>query len=424
MMRGASNTPSLTRPYRIVRLRTVALVFALALALAATSLFSLHASAGAVPKALDWPLIQLTPLTSGVIQPVYVTHAGDGSGRIFIVERAGRIRIYANGTLAATPFLSITDRVESGYIERGLLSVAFPPNYAARQHFYVYYTKPDGALVIARFGLTGNPNVANAASEHVILKIDHPTNLNHNGGQLQFGPADGYLYLATGDGGSGGDPPNNAQTPSVVLGKMLRLDVETGNPLTYTVPPSNPYTQTAGYRPEIWALGLRNPWRFSFDRLTHDIYIGDVGQQDVEEIDRQPASSPGGENYGWHILEGNSCYSPPSGCSPPPRYAAPIFEYSHAAGDCAVVGGYVYRGSRFMIPRGVYFHADECTGRIRGLQFNGSTWENKPLFDAPFNVSSFGEDEQANLYVADLYGGTIYQVISVEKKTFLPLLVR
>ena len=224
-----------------------------------------------------------------------------------MVEQGGRIRIIRNGVLEATPFLDITGRV-SCCSERGLLSVAFPPGYAAKGHFYVNYTNKAGNTVVARYRLTTNPDVADPGSEQVVLTVPQPY-ANHNGGQLAFGPNDGYLYIGMGDGGSGGDPENRAQNPAELLGKLLRINVETGNPNTYTIPASNPFTQTAGYRPEIWALGLRNPWRFAFDRLTHDLYIADVGQDAYEEVDFQPAASTGGENYGWRIMEGLHCYN-------------------------------------------------------------------------------------------------------------------
>jgi glucose/arabinose dehydrogenase len=391
--------------------------------------FALQTSAATAAVPPGWPTIVLTPITMSVTKPVYVTHAGDGSGRIFIVEREGRIRIYKDGALQATPFLSITDRVESGFEERGLLSVAFPPSYAVEQHFYVYYTNLNGDLVISRFQVTPNPDVASAISETIILTIPHPVNANHNGGQLQFGPTDGYLYLATGDGGSGGDPPNNAQTITVLLGKMLRIDVETGNPVTYTIPPSNPFTATAGYRPEIWALGLRNPWRFSFDRQTHDLYIGDVGQDKYEEVDYRSASSLGGENYGWRVFEGLHCYNPPSGCDPMPRYSPRITEYTHASNpniqNCsAIVGGYVYRGAGFVLPRGIYFYGDHCSSRIWGLRLNGSNWEGTELLHPTIGLSSFGEDEAGNLYVCDIDAGVGYRIDSTESNWYLPAIMR
>jgi glucose/arabinose dehydrogenase len=411
---------------RILTVRRVLLLCFLVAAIVSAWLvqFALQTSAATASVPAGWPTIVLTPITMSVTKPVYVTHANDGSGRIFIVEREGSVRIYKNGALLATPFLSITGRVESGYEEQGLLSIAFPPSYALKQHFYVYYTNLNNDVVISRFQVTADPDVASAISETIILTINHPSNLNHNGGQLQFGPSDGYLYLGTGDGGGGGDVPNNAQNHGVLLGKMLRLDVETGNPVTYTVPPSNPYTATAGFKKEIWALGLRNPWRFSFDRQTHDLYIGDVGQDTYEEVDRQSAASHGGENYGWRLWEGFHCFNPPSGCATPPQYSPPITEYTHSLG-CAIVGGYVYRGTRFVLTRGIYFYADHCTGRIWGLRFNGTNWDGTELMDTGgFGLSSFGEDEAANLYVADIDSGIVYRIDSVESNVYLPVIAR
>jgi glucose/arabinose dehydrogenase len=392
-------------------------------ALQSTAKASPAAHAKASPSDIVWPQITLTRVISNVSDPVYVTHAGDGSGRLFIVERAGRIRIFQNNTLLSTPFLSIADRVESGYVEQGLLSVAFPPGYGSKQYFYVYYTaKGSGDLVLARYRLI-NADVADPNSEQIVLSIAHSTNPNHNGGQLQFGPLDGYLYMGTGDGGGGGDLPNNAQNPMQLLGKLLRLDVETGNPVTYTIPASNPYTQTSGYRPEIWALGLRNPWRFSFDRQTGDLYIGDVGQDRIEEVDYQLAASAGGQNYGWRCYEGSQSYNL-SGCGPIANYTFPITDYdSSNPQECAVTGGYVYRGTRFMTPRGIYFYGDYCSGKIWGLRYDNGAWQNMLLLDSPYNISSFGEDEAGNLYVAHL-GGAIYRINSLEPSLYLPIVNR
>src|SRR5438132_4762603 len=309
-----------------------------------------QASSAAI-DAEAWPSMSLTPLINGLAEPVFVGNANDGSGRLFVVEREGTIRIFAGNSLLATPFLSITTRVESGYGEQGLLSVAFPPNFASKRHFYVYYThKGTNALIISRFNVSTDANVADAGSETALLNILHPTNLNHDGGQLQFSPHDGFLYLGTGDGGASGDPPNNAQTPSVLLGKILRIDPETAFPTvpTYTIPASNPFVGATGYRPEIWALGLRNPWRFSFDRATYDLYIGDVGQDTWEELDWRPAASTGGENYGWRVLEGDMCYPPgTTSCTPPPNYVAPVATVEQGAGGWAIIRGYVVRGTRF-----------------------------------------------------------------------------
>ena len=371
---------------------------------------SCRSEAEALPPARDsspaaqqpWPSVSLAPLVSGFESPVHVTHAGDGSGRVFVVEQPGRIRIIKGQSLLGRPFLAIEGRVLSGG-ERGLLSVAFPPGYEAKRYFYVDYTREqDGATVISRFRLTADPDQADAGSEEIILTIPQPF-ANHNGGQLAFGPLDGYLYIGMGDGGSGGDPLNHAQNPDSLLGKMLRIDVESGT-VPYAVPPSNPFVGRAGYRPEIWALGLRNPWRFSFDRTTGDLYIADVGQNAWEEVDFQAAKEPGGRNYGWRILEGTHCYNPSSGCVPPGNHSPPAAEYSHSEG-CSISGGFVYRGARFPLMQGVYFYGDYCSGRIWGLRSISGIWESSELIVTPHSISSFGEDEDGNLYLADLSGG-------------------
>jgi glucose/arabinose dehydrogenase len=353
----------------------------------------------------SWPTLALTPVVSGLSAPVHITHAGDGSGRLFVVEQAGRIRIVKNGALEPTPFLDITGRV-SCCAMHGLLSVAFPSGYAQKGHFYVNYTDLAGNTVIARFALTADPDVADAASEQVVLPVGQPYP-NHNGGQLAFGPNDGYLYIGMGDGGSGGDPENRAQNPAELLGKLLRIDVETGNPVTYTLPATNPFIGTPSYRGEIWALGLRNPWRFAFDRLTGDLYIGDVGQNLYEEIDFQAASSAGGENYGWRIMEGFHCYN--AATCQTAGLTLPVVEYDHSQG-CSITGGGVYRGAQYGRMQGLYLYADFCSGRIWGLRRQGNTWQNRLLFDAPFSITTFGEDEAGESYVADYSGGVVYRI--------------
>lgn len=350
----------------------------------------------------QWPDLVLAPLIGGLESPVHVTHAGDGSGRLFVVEQRGRILLFRAGALLERPFLDIADRV-SCCGERGLLSVAFPPDYSSKGHFYVDYTDKSGATVVARYAVADDPDVADRDSEERLLTIPQPY-ANHNGGQLAFGPIDGYLYIGTGDGGSGGDPQNNAQNPASLLGKMLRIDVESGE-RPYTIPGSNPYAQTPGYRPEIWALGLRNPWRFSFDRQTGDLYIGDVGQGQWEEVDSQAASSTGGENYGWRIMEGSHCYNPQN-CDPT-DLVLPVAEYDHSRGWCSVTGGVTYRGQEYPRMEGVYFFADFCTGTIWGLRHDGSAWRSAILAEAGFPVSSFGLDEEGNVYVVH-YHGQVY----------------
>ena len=360
------------------------------------------------------PQISLAVVAGGFASPVHVTHAGDGSGRIFVVEQAGRIRIFDNGAVLASPFLDLASLIPPRLVaggEQGLLSVAFPPGFAAKRYFYVNYTRaPDGATVVARYRVSaGDANVADPASEEVILTIPQPF-ANHNGGQLAFGP-DNNLYIGMGDGGSGGDPLNNGQSPGTLLGKLLRIDVESGVQ-PYRVPPDNPFLLSAGFLPEIWALGLRNPWRFSFDRGTGDLYIGDVGQGTFEEIDFQAAGDLVGRNYGWNIMEGDSCYPPGTvGCNRT-GLALPVFVYDHALG-CSVTGGHVYRGSAFPSLQGVYLFGDLCSTRIWGIRKNGAAWDNALLADnTALTITTFGEDESGNVYVVNYANGDLLQILS------------
>ena len=383
-----------------------------------------EASVASAQGTIVWPDITLTQTVGGLAQPLHVTHAGDGSGRLFVVEKAGVIRIVRGGILEPTPFLSITNRIESSGGEQGLLSVAFPPDYATKGYFYVDYTDLNGDTVVSRFHLTGDPDQADANSEQVLLTVDQP-DTNHNGGQLAFGP-DGYLYVGLGDGGGGGDEYGNAQDPSTLLGNILRIDVEPptisfsvthqvflplvasedGNGLAYRIPPTNPFTQTTGYRDEIWAWGLRNPWRFSFDGDTGDLYIGDVGQSSYEEIDFQPAASPGGENYGWPIMEGTHCY--PSAPCDDTGLVLPVAEYDHSQG-CSVTGGVVYRGSDADL-QGIYLYGDFCSGQMWGLVREEGTWVTEVLTDTTLSITSFGEDEAGNVYLTDFWDGRLYQI--------------
>jgi glucose/arabinose dehydrogenase len=362
-----------------------------------------------------WPSITTKRIVEGLNFPVHITNAGDGSGRIFVVEQAGRIQIIQDGAIHST-FLDITDRVRSpfsgGAPEEGLLSVAFPPGFgSSSSHFYVYYTHPDGDNQVSRFGLSANPNLADPSSEQKILELAHPFFTNHNGGQLAFGP-EGYLYISTGDGGGSGDSLGNSQNPASLQGKLLRIHKEsslTPNGQAYRIPADNPFIGVSGYRQEIWALGLRNPWRFSFDRLTGDLYLGDVGQSTWEEINFQPADSPGGENYGWNIMEGEQCYNS-STCSTS-SLILPIHTYQNGVEGCSVSGGYVYRGSSVPGMQGVYLLGDYCSGKIWGLQKNGSAWVYTELMNSAHKISSFGEDEAGEIYLADRNVGRIYQII-------------
>ena len=355
-----------------------------------------------------WPRIALTLRISRLDQPTHVTHAGDGSGRLFVTEQKGRILIVRGNTLLKKPFLDIRSRVGCCG-EQGLLSVAFPPGYKRKRHFYVNYTNRSGDTVVARYRVTARQDIADPVSEEILLTIDQPY-ANHNGGQLAFGP-DGYLYIGMGDGGSAGDPRKNGQKKSSLLGKLLRIDVESGGK-EYAIPKDNPFAREKGYRPEIWALGLRNPWRFSFDRKTGDLYIADVGQNEYEEIHFQPASSNGGENYGWNIMEGGHCYRART-CSTD-GLVLPIAEYDHSEG-CSITGGMVYRGRAYPSLRGMYLYGDYCSGRIWGLRRSGAAWEKALLIDTSIDISTFGEDEAGNVYVADHGEGRVYSIEAVAK---------
>lgn len=358
-----------------------------------------------------FPGIRFIPVAGGFILPTHIANAGDGSGRLFIVEQGGTIRIISGNSVLPVPFLDISGKVLSGG-ERGLLNVTFPPEFVIKQYFYVNYTRvPDGATVIARYQVTDDPNVADPASEEVLLVVNQPF-ANHNGGMMAFSPVDGFLYVGMGDGGSGGDPNNYAQnlTPlpgnQHLLGKFLRIDVESGA-VPYAIPATNPLF--GGVQNEIWALGLRNPWKFSFDRRTGDIYIGDVGQNRREEVNFRPASSGGRENYGWRILEGSLCFNPPSGCVPPPRYVPPVTEYPHSVG-CAVTGGYIYRGAEYPALRDIYYFGDFCSGRIWGLHRSAGGFQRRLLVDTAMLITTFGEGEDGSIYVADRIPGDIFKI--------------
>jgi glucose/arabinose dehydrogenase len=347
------------------------------------------------------PQIELQKFADGFTRPVYLTHAGDGSGRLFVVEQAGVIKIVRDGKISATPFLDIRDRVESGG-EKGLLSVAFHPKYKENGRFFVNYTaRKQGVLksIIAEYNVSQtNPDIADRA-ERVILEIEQPF-ANHNGGLNKFGP-DGFLYIGMGDGGAAGDPLNAGQSLDTLLGKMLRIDVERE---PYAIPQDNPFVGRADVQGEIWAYGLRNPWRFSFDRCTGRLFAGDVGQDRIEEIDLIEK----GKNYGWRIMEGSQCFDPPSLCNTQ-GLELPIAEYDHSLG-CSVTGGYVYRGTQFPTLIGHYLFGDYCSGRIWSLTEDPQgRWTMRQLIDSPFSISSFGEDEQGELYVIH-YGGAIYRV--------------
>jgi VCBS repeat-containing protein len=369
--------------------------------------------------------VTLTQVATGLSNPVSITHAGDT--RLFIVEQPGRIRILHHGALLATPFLDIVPLVSSSG-ERGLLSMAFHPDYAragvpGAGLFWVNYTDINGDTVIARYTISSNdPNVADPSSAHMLLTIEQPF-ANHNGGQLQFGPVEGmqqqqYLYIGMGDGGGGGDPLHNAQSDATLLGKLLRLDPSTeANPAApfYTIPPDNPNAAAGHTLGTIWAKGLRNPWRFSFDALTGDLYIADVGQNQREEVHVTPAGAPGGLNYGWPIMEGLQCFDPPGDCDPN-GLELPVFDYGHslAPDRCSIIGGYVYRGTRLPLLLGTYLYADLCSGEIFGLaEVAPGNWQNMLLATGVFSPLTFGAGIDQELYIGSA-DGNVYQVIGVE----------
>jgi glucose/arabinose dehydrogenase len=352
--------------------------------------------------------VTLQPVAGGLDTPVGIANAGDGSGRLFVLEKIGRIRVVQNGALAAAPFLDITDRVGAGSSEQGLLGLAFHPRYAQNGFLFVNYTDRQGNTVVSRFSAQVDPGRADPASEVVLLTLEQPAS-NHNGGHLAFGP-DGYLYIGTGDGGGAGDRYDNGQNGQTLLGAMLRLDVDSQQP--YALPGSNPFIGVPGVRDEIWALGLRNPWRYSFDRITGDLYIADVGQNMYEEVNFQPASDPGGQNYGWPIMEGLHCFPADRPCDRT-GLTLPVREYDHTQG-CSVTGGYVYRGQEFPLLTGIYLFGDYCSGRIWGLAQSGDDgdWRVARLAQADVRLSAFGEDEQGELYLVDMDRGELFKIVA------------
>ncbi|MEW6131518.1 MAG: PQQ-dependent sugar dehydrogenase, partial [Acidobacteriota bacterium] len=349
--------------------------------------------------------INLVPVIGNLASPVYVTNAHDGSNRLFIVEKAGRIRVLQPGASSTTTFLDISARVLSSGSEQGLLGLAFHPNYSTNRRFFVNYTRQtDGATVIAEYQVSvADPNVADT-TETVILTYAQPFT-NHKGGMLEFG-TDGYLYIAAGDGGSANDPGNRAQNINVFLGKILRIDIDTPNGSTpYSSPATNPFFGATPGLDEIYAVGMRNPWRFSFDRGgSHQLYVADVGQGAREEID----IVTNGGNYGWRVYEGTQCTNLDAQLCTPGNYTMPIAEYSHTGGRCSITGGYVYRGTINTFPDGAYIYADYCSGEIFQLQGTTQT----VILDTAFLLSSFGEDEAGEIYVIQYSStsGTLYKI--------------
>ena len=365
---------------------------------------ALVASPAAAAQA-DLDRLQFAEVFRGLSNATSITHAGDGSGRLFVTEQVGRVLVYDGERLLAAPFLELRGRVRAGG-ERGLLSMAFHPAYASNGYFFVNYSDLGGATVIARFRVTADANLADPGSETIFLRVAQPLR-NHNGGQIHFGP-DGYLYIGMGDGGGAGDPGNLAQDLSSMHGKLLRIDVDRGS--AAVAPESNPFVATSGARPEIWAYGLRNPWRFSFDRLTGDIFIADVGQNAAEEISFQASGSKGGENYGWRLMEGSRCYNPAADCDPEGTLVLPILEYPHAGGNCggSVTGGYRYRGTRHPELIGTYFFADYCTGDFYAAHEENGAWTLAGPRETAISFRTFGEDEGGEIYFAD--SSVVYRI--------------
>ncbi len=352
-----------------------------------------NASAFPNPSNYHW-----TSVITGMASPIGLEFPDDSSGRMFVIEQEGRIRIIENGQMLDPPFLDIIPKVDSQGNEQGLLGLAFHPNFKQNPYVYVNYIDVNGNTVIARF--TANGNIADPNSEKDLLRVQQPFS-NHNGGQMVFGP-DGYLYMGLGDGGSEGDPHGNGQNKNVLLGKILRIDVDHGDP--YSIPANNPFASGGG-RPEIWEYGLRNPWRFSFDVPTGNLYIADVGESTWEEVDVVPANA-GGLNFGWNYYEGMHPYAgqPPAGVN----FTFPVTEYSHAAGGCAIIGGHVYRGAMTEW-QGVYFYGDECSGKIWGLIRSNSGWQSQLLYETGANITTFGQDPSGEIYFADRRG-VIYRL--------------
>ncbi len=368
-------------------------------------------------RASDFSRVEVGLVTAmtGFVDPILLTHAGDGSRRLFIVEQRGVVKISKRGQVLPSPFLDLQSRVLSGG-ERGLLGLAFHPEHAHNRKFYLFFTEVgSGDLIIAEMRASlRNRDRARPRSFRRLLRVPHRKHANHNGGMLAFG-TDGLLYIATGDGGGAGDPDNNAQSRTSRLGKLLRIDVDgRSGGLAYRIPPTNPHATSTTFKREIWARGLRNPFRFSFDRRSGDLWIGDVGQNRFEEVDRATQASGGGGavNFGWRLLEGRACFQPPSDCNRAGKQA-PLTVYDHAQG-CAVIGGYVYRGPIKGL-RGAYLFSDVCSGKIWSVVAEGAARQRKVLMaETDLPISSFGESETGVLFVTAL-DGNVYRLTATRR---------
>lgn len=358
-------------------------------------LFAVAGQAVAIAGTID---LQLTRVADrpGVVD---IANAGDGSGRLFLVEQEGRVFILDQGVERGEPYVDIRSKVRGTGNEQGLLSLAFAPDYPVSGIFYVWYTNLLGDTVLERYSVGPDPNIADVGSGSIVLQVPQPFS-NHNGGRLRFGP-DGMLYLGLGDGGGSFDPEGNGQEGTTLLGKLIRIDVD---PIhgTYAIPPGNPFAEQDAILDEVWALGLRNPWRISFDLQTGDLYVADVGQDQLEEVNFQPAGSGGGENYGWVIMEGSQCVE--AGCDQG-GLTLPVAEYAHGNGNCSVTGGEVYRGGAYPALVGSYFFADFCSGRIWGLKRSGNEWQMDELLDTSLLITTFGLGEDRSVYLASRSSG-------------------
>jgi glucose/arabinose dehydrogenase len=349
------------------------------------------------------PMLQLV---GDFTEPVYLAAAPGDTVRLFVVERGGTVRVLRHDTTQLRPFLDLSGQIQTGFVEQGLLSIAFDPQYAANRRFFVYFTNPAGDIRIVRYTVSSDPDSADEATADTILRVAHPGQSNHNGGQLQFGP-DGMLWAGTGDGGGTGDPDGNGQDKHALLGKLLRLDVRGAS--GYVMPADNPANADTSFAPEVWSYGLRNPWRFSFDRETGDLYIGDVGQNRFEEVDVSPTTVQRGRgaNFGWDIMEGKHCY-PNDPCTT--TGILPVVEYAHGFGSCSITGGYVYRGSALPVMVGRYFYADYCDGSVHSVTYpsnpNPVDWAMSPGSE----ISSFGQDLKGELYIMALRG-PVYRIV-------------
>lgn len=352
--------------------------------------------------------IGVEAVAEGFDQPLDITHAGDGTGVLYVAEKPGTVRTIVDSERIEEPFLDITDRVGSDGYEQGLLGIAFPPDFEESQVFYVHYSDLDGNTVISRFAVLDG-GVAAADSEQILLQVEQPYP-NHNGGTIEFGP-DGYLYIGLGDGGSGGDPEGNGQNPQTLLGTILRIDVDPaaapeGEP--YAIPEDNPFADSEEGLPEIYAWGLRNPWRFSFDAETGEAMIADVGQNRIEEINVLPVINEEAPNYGWNIMEGSECYEADD-CDQT-GLVLPVMEYTHDYG-CSVTGGEVYYGENLPELVGTYIFGDFCTGLVwQGVRTDDGTWEMRGPVETGLSISSFGVDEQGEIYLTDLNSGIVYRL--------------